>query len=57
MNVTKTKLLILIKPSIACSCVSHKLLMYPIEDNCCDNDVYPLPGAWNKLKELPKIMN
>ena len=31
----KTKLLILIKNSIACSCVSHKLLMYPIEDNCC----------------------
>ena len=23
------------KNSIACSCVSHKLLMYPIEDNCC----------------------
>ena len=22
--------------SIACSCVSHKLLMYPIEDNCCE---------------------
>ena len=35
MNVTKRKLLILIKNSIACSCVSHKLLMYPIEDNCC----------------------
>ena len=35
MNVIKTKLLILIKNSIACSCVSHKLLMYPIEGNCC----------------------
>ena len=35
MNVTKRKLLILIKNSTACSCVSHKLLMYPIEDNCC----------------------
>ena len=35
MNVTKRKLLILIKNSIACSCVSHKLLMYPTEDNCC----------------------
>ena len=23
------------KKSIACNCVSHKLLMYPIEDNCC----------------------
>ena len=23
------------KNSIACSCVSHKLLMYPIEDNYC----------------------
>ena len=23
------------KNSIACSCVSHKLLMYSIEDNCC----------------------
>ena len=23
------------KNSIAYSCVSHKLLMYPIEDNCC----------------------
>ena len=23
------------KNSIACSCVSHKLLMYPKEDNCC----------------------
>ena len=34
MNGTKRKLLILIKNSIACSCVSHKLLMYPIEDNC-----------------------
>ena len=35
MNVTKRNLLILIKNSIACICVSHKLLMYPIEDNCC----------------------
>ena len=35
MNVTKRKLLILIKNSIDCSCVSHKLLMYSIEDNCC----------------------
>ena len=35
MNVTKRKLLILIKHSIACSGVSHKLLMYPIEGNCC----------------------
>ena len=33
MTVTKRKLLILVKNSIACSCVSHKLLMYPIEDN------------------------
>ena len=23
------------KNSIACSCGSHKLLTYPIEDNCC----------------------
>ena len=23
------------KNLIACSCVSHKLLVYPIEDNCC----------------------
>ena len=23
------------KNSIACSCFSHKLLMYPTEDNCC----------------------
>ena len=23
------------KNSVACSCVSHKPLMYPIEDNCC----------------------
>ena len=35
MNVIKRKLLILIKYSNACSCVSHKLLMYPTEDNCC----------------------
>ena len=35
MNVTKRKLLILTKNSIAFGCVSHKLLMYPIEDNCC----------------------
>ena len=35
MNVTKRKLLILIKNSIACICVSHKLLMCLIEDNCC----------------------
>ena len=35
MDVTKRKLLILIKNSIACSRVSHKLLMYPIEDKCC----------------------
>ena len=35
MNVTKRKLLILIKNSIAFSCVSHKLLIYPITDNCC----------------------
>ena len=35
VNVTKRKLLILIKNSIACICVSHKLLMYPIEDHCC----------------------
>ena len=32
---SKRKLLILIKNSTACSCVSHKLLMYPIKDNCC----------------------
>ena len=27
----------IVKNSIACirSCVSHKQLMYPIEDNCC----------------------
>ena len=24
------------KSSIACSCVSRKLLMYPIEDKCCE---------------------
>ena len=36
MNVTKRKLLILIKNSIAGSCVSHKLMMYPMEDNCCE---------------------
>ena len=35
MNVTKRKLLILIKNSTACCCVSYKLLMYPIGDNCC----------------------
>ena len=23
------------KNAIACSCVSHKLLMHPIEGNCC----------------------
>ena len=34
MNVGKGKLLILIKNSIARGCISHKLLMYPIEDNC-----------------------
>ena len=33
---SKKKLLTLIKNSIACSCVSHKLLMYPIEGNCCE---------------------
>ena len=36
MNVTKRKLLILIKNSIAYGCVSHKLLMYQMEDNCCE---------------------
>ena len=24
------------KNSIACGCVSYRLLMYPIEDNCCE---------------------
>ena len=36
MNVAKRKLLILIKNSIVCGCVSHKLLMYPVEDNGCE---------------------
>ena len=35
MNATKRKLLILIKNSIARNYVSHKVLMYLIEDNCC----------------------
>ena len=34
MNVTKRNVLILIKNSVACSCVSYRLLMYPIEVNC-----------------------
>ena len=34
LKVYVRKLLILIKSSIACSCISHELLMYPIEDNC-----------------------
>ena len=34
------------KNSIACSCVSHKLLMYPTKDNYCRRlCIYP-PGAW-----------
>ena len=36
MNVAKRKLLILIKNLTVCGCVSHKQLMYPIEDNCCE---------------------
>ena len=48
INVTKRKLLILIKNSIASSCVSHKLFI--VKDNVS------IPGAWNKSKELPKVM-
>ena len=35
MNVKNNVVDINKKKSIACSCVSQKLLMYPIEDNCC----------------------
>ena len=36
MNVAKKEAVDIDKNSIACSCVSHKLLMYPIEDNCSE---------------------
>ena len=57
MNVAKRKLLILIKISTACSCVSHKLLIYPIEDNCCKTSCIHSLERGNKSKDLPKIMN
>ena len=35
LHICNKKEVVDIENSIACSCVSHKLLMYPIEDNCC----------------------
>ena len=45
------------KNSIACSCVSHKLLMYPQRTTVVKDDVSIPLVRGNKSKELPKIMN
>ena len=33
---SKKEVVALIKNSIACGCASHKLLLYPVDDNCCE---------------------
>ena len=53
MNVTRRKLLILLKNSIACCCLSHKLLICPIEDNCCKGwCIHPLVCGINQKSYL-----